>query len=57
MFKDVRYVVTYSHLVIKSKFPMFLNATKKGNPIFSMFAHIKENILNLIEDRKTYNPN
>ncbi len=50
LFKDAHLVVTYFHLVIKSKFPMLFNATRKGNLRFNMRAHIKENIFNLIED-------
>jgi hypothetical protein len=50
LFKDVHSIVTYFHLVIKSRFPMLPNATRKGNPRFSMPAQIRENILSLIEN-------
>jgi hypothetical protein len=40
LLKDVHPIVTYSHLVIKSKFPMLPNATRKGNPRFNMLAQI-----------------
>jgi hypothetical protein len=50
LFKDAHLVVTYSHCVIKSKFPMLLNATRKAILRFKMLAHIKENIYNLIEN-------
>jgi hypothetical protein len=55
--KYVHFTVTCSHLVIKSKFAMFLNATRKDNPKFNMLAHLRENILSLIEDKQTYSPN
>jgi hypothetical protein len=57
LLRDVNPTITYYHLVIKFKFPMFLNATRKGNPRFTMPMHVKENILNIIEERQSYCPN
>jgi hypothetical protein len=38
LLKDAHHVITYVHLVIKSKFPMLPNTTRKGNPRF-MYAY------------------
>jgi hypothetical protein len=57
LLKYAHLAITYFHLVIKSKFAMLSNVTRKSNPKFSMHAHIRENILNLIEDKQTYSPN
>jgi hypothetical protein len=50
LFRDASHVVTYYHLVIKSKFPMFFNVTRKRNPTFIMPMHVRENLLNSIEE-------
>jgi hypothetical protein len=51
------HVVTYSHLMIKFNFPMLPNATRKGNPRFTMLLHVRENLLSIIEERQSYCPN
>jgi hypothetical protein len=57
LLRDANHVVTYSHLVIKSKFPMLPNATRKGNPRFTMPLHVRENLFSIIEERQSYCPN
>jgi hypothetical protein len=44
----------YSHLVIKSKFPMLPTTTRKGLPRFSMPIEVKENLITTIEKRRNY---
>jgi hypothetical protein len=39
----------YSHLVLKSKFPMLPTTTRKGLPRFSMPIGVKENLIATIE--------
>ncbi len=41
----------YSHLVLKSNFPMLPNATRKGNPWFTMPSEVKDNLIATIEER------
>jgi hypothetical protein len=57
LFKDVSPIITYSHLVIKFKFSMLPNATRKGNLRFIMPLHVRENLLSIIEERQSYCPN
>lgn len=57
LLRNASHVVIYSHLVIKSKFPMFLNATRKGNPRFIMLLPVRKNLLSIIEERQSYCPN
>ncbi len=57
LLRDANPAITYFHLMIKSKFPILLNATKKGNLKFTMPMHVKENLLNVIEERQSYCPN
>lgn len=58
LFKNANPIVTYSHFVIKSKFPMLPNATRKGNRLrFTMLLHVRKNLLNIIEERQSYFPN
>jgi hypothetical protein len=38
---DASPTFAYSHLVLKSIFPMLPNATRKGNPQFAMPSEIK----------------
>ncbi len=54
LLRNVSLVVTYFHLVIKSKFPMLPNATRKGNPRFTTPLHVRENLLSIIEERQSY---
>jgi hypothetical protein len=57
LLKDATPIVTYSPLVIKSKFLMFHNVTRKGNLRFTMPLHVRENNLNIIEEKQSYCPN
>jgi hypothetical protein len=36
---------------------MLPNSTRKGNPRFTMPLYVRENLLNIIEERKSYCPN
>jgi len=36
--------------MIRSKFPMFSNATRKGNPRFIMPMHVREDLISLRND-------
>jgi hypothetical protein len=57
LFRNVSLTITYFHLVIKTKFPMLPNATRKGNQRFTMPLHVRKNLLRIIEERQSYCPN
>jgi hypothetical protein len=43
LLNDAFLAFAYSHLVIKSNFPILPNATRKGNPWFRMPSEVKDN--------------
>ncbi len=57
LLRDANPNVTYFHFVIKSKFPMLPNVTRKSNMRFIMPLHVRENLLNTIEEKQSFCPN
>jgi hypothetical protein len=51
LLKDDHPTFTYSHLVLRSKFPMLPTATRKGVSRFTMPNDVWQNLILAIEDR------
>jgi hypothetical protein len=57
LLNDASLAFAYSHLVLKSNFPMLPNATRKGNPQFTMPLEVRVSLITTIEERQNYGQN
>jgi len=57
LLNDASLAFTFSHLVLKSNFRMLPNATRKGNPWFTMPLEVRDSLIATIEERQNYGQN